>query len=42
MRNGFTAIIEWGEDWNIAHCPEMPGVHGPGKTGEDARGNLAG
>ena len=24
LRNEFTAAIDWGEDWYIAFCPEMP------------------
>ena len=41
LRNEFTAVIEWGEDWYIASCPEMPAANGQGKTREEARDNLA-
>ena len=39
--NEFTSIIEQGEDWLVAHCLEVPGAHGQGKTREDALENLA-
>ena len=41
--NEFTAIIEQGEDddWLVAHCLEIPGTHGQGKTREDVLENLA-
>ena len=41
LRNEFTAIIEWGEDWYVAFCPEMPAANGQGRTEEEARDNLA-
>ena len=41
MRNEFTAIIEWGEDWYVAFCPEMPAASGQGITRQEARDNLA-
>ena len=41
VRNEFTAVIERDEDWYVAHCLEIPGAHGQGKTREDALGNLA-
>ena len=41
LRNEFTAIIEWGESWYIAFCPEMPAANGQGKTREEAKQNLA-
>ena len=41
LRNEFTAIIEWGEDWYVAFCPEMPAASGQGITREEARDNLA-
>ena len=41
VRNEFTAIIEKDEDWFVAHCLEIPGAHGQGKTREDALENLA-
>ena len=36
----FTAIIEQDEKWYIAHCPEIPGANGQGKTRDEARENL--
>ena len=39
--NEFTAILEIDEDWLVAHCLEVPGAHGQGKTREDALENLA-
>ncbi len=41
MHNGFTAIIERGDDWFIAYCPEIPGANGQGRTIEEARTSLA-
>ena len=41
VRNEFTAVIEKDEDWFVAHCLEVPGAHGQGKTREDVLGNLA-
>ncbi len=41
VRNEFTAVIERDEDWYVAHCLEIPGAHGQGKTREDALDNLA-
>ncbi len=41
MHNEFTAIIEWGEEWYIAACPEVPGANGQGKTVDDALDDLA-
>ena len=41
MRNEFTAVIEQDERWYIAHCPEIPGANGEGKTKDEARKNLA-
>jgi predicted RNase H-like HicB family nuclease len=40
MRNEFTAIIEKGDGWYIAYCPEIPGANGQGRTKEEARDNL--
>ena len=42
LRNEFTAVIDWGEDWYIAFCPEMPSANGQGKTKEEAKQRLAG
>ena len=41
MRNEFTAILERDGDWYIAHCPEIPGANGQGRTREEARASLA-
>lgn len=41
MHNEFTAVIERGEKWFIAYCPEIPGANGQGKTIEDAKQSLA-
>lgn len=41
LRNEFTAVIERGEDWYIAFCPEMPSANGQGKTREEAKQSLA-
>ena len=41
VRNEFTAVIEKDEDWFVAHCLEVPGAHGQGKTREDVLENLA-
>ena len=41
LRNEFTAIVEWGEEWYIAFCPEMPSANGQGKTREEAKQSLA-
>ena len=39
--NEFTAVIEQGEEWLVAHCLEVPGALGQGKTREDVLENLA-
>ena len=36
----FTAIIEQDGKWYIAHCPEILGANGQGKTRDEARENL--
>ena len=41
MINEFTAVIEWGEDWYLAYCLEVPEANGQGKTKAAARENLA-
>lgn len=41
MINEFTAVIEWGEDWYVAYCLEVPEANGQGKTKAAARENLA-
>jgi predicted RNase H-like HicB family nuclease len=40
MRNEFTAIVEQDGPWYIAHCAEVPGANGQGKTREECLGNL--
>ncbi len=40
MRNEFTAIIEKGDGWYIAYCPEIPGANGQGRTKEEAMHSL--
>ena len=32
MHNEFTAVIDRVDDDFVAHCPEIPGVHGQGRT----------
>lgn len=39
--NQFTAVIERGEKYLIATCPEVPEAHGPGMTREEALKDLA-
>jgi len=41
MINEFTAVIEWGEDWYLAYCLEVPEANGQGKTKAAARENVA-
>lgn len=41
MHNEFTAIIERDGEWFIAHCPEIPGANGQGKTKEDCLESLS-
>ena len=41
MHNEFTAVIERGENWFLAYCPEIPGANGQGKTVAEAKQNLA-
>ena len=41
LRNEFTAVVEWGEEWYIAFCPEIPSANGQGKTREEAKQSLA-
>ena len=41
MHNEFIAIIEKDEDCYIAHCPEVPGANGQGKTIEECKASLA-
>jgi predicted RNase H-like HicB family nuclease len=39
--DGFTAVIERDGEWYIAHCPEVSGAYGQGRTIEECRENLA-
>ena len=41
MRNEFTAIIERDGAWYVAHCPEIPGANGQGRTKEEAVTSLS-
>jgi predicted RNase H-like HicB family nuclease len=41
MHNEFTAIIERGDEWFVAYCPEVPGANGQGRTIREARTSLA-
>ena len=41
MHNEFTAIIEKDGEWFIAHCPEVPGANGQGKTIAECKSSLA-
>lgn len=41
MRDEFRAIFERDEEWFIAHCPEIPGANGQGRTKDEARESLA-
>ena len=41
MHEEFMAIIERDGEWFIAHCPEIPGANGQGRTAEECRRNLA-
>lgn len=41
MSNTYTAIFERDSEWHIAHCPEVPGANGQGRTKQEARASLA-
>jgi predicted RNase H-like HicB family nuclease len=41
MRHEFTAVYERDDKWVIAHCPEVPGANGQGRTKEEARTSLS-
>ena len=41
MKHQFTAIIERGEKYLIATCPEVPDAHGQGTTREECLHDLA-
>ena len=40
LSNEFTAVVEWGEEWYISYCLEVP-ANGQGKTKAAARENMA-
>ena len=40
MKNQFTAVIEHGEKFLIATCPEVPEAHGQGLTRDEALKDL--
>ena len=42
MKHEFTAIVNRGEQFLIATCPEVPEAHGQGATREEALRDLAG
>jgi predicted RNase H-like HicB family nuclease len=41
MRNEFTAVVERAGRWHIAHCPDIPGANGPGRTKAAALDSLS-
>jgi len=41
MKNRFTALIEQGEKYLIATCPEVPEAAGQGQTRKEALSDLA-
>lgn len=41
LHNEFTAIIDWGEGWYGAACPEVPAAIGQGRTVPDVLEDLA-
>lgn len=40
MTNEFTGVFERDGEWYIAHCPEVPGANGQGKTIDECRESL--
>jgi predicted RNase H-like HicB family nuclease len=40
MRNEFTAIVEQDGPWYIAHCAEVPGANGQGRSREECLASL--
>ena len=40
LTNEFTAVVEWGEEWYISYCLEVP-ANGQGKTKAAAKENMA-
>jgi predicted RNase H-like HicB family nuclease len=41
MANEFTAVVGRDGEWFVAHCPEIPGANGQGKTKEEALESLS-
>jgi predicted RNase H-like HicB family nuclease len=41
MRNEFTAIVERDGEWYIAHCAEVPGANGQGRTRSECLDSLS-
>jgi predicted RNase H-like HicB family nuclease len=41
MRNEFTAVVERAGRWHIAHCPDIPGANGQGRTKATALDSLS-
>jgi predicted RNase H-like HicB family nuclease len=41
MRNEFTAVVERAGRWHIAHCPDIPGANGQGRTKAAALDSLS-
>jgi predicted RNase H-like HicB family nuclease len=41
MRNEFTTVFEREGERFVAHCPEIPGANGQGRTKQEARESLA-
>jgi predicted RNase H-like HicB family nuclease len=40
LRNEFTGVFERDGEWWIAHCLEIPGANGQGRTEDEARDSL--
>ena len=41
MSNTFTPILERDGEWHVAHCPEVPGANGQGRSKQEACASLA-
>jgi predicted RNase H-like HicB family nuclease len=41
MYNEFTAIVERDGEWYIAHCAEVPGANGQGRTRSECLDSLS-
>ena len=41
MKNEFTAVIEKGDKYYIAYCPEIPGANGQGATIDECKRSLS-